>query len=76
MITSGTSSFMFAIGAVLIVSSVPGQCGGCRRAAYLFIGRNGSTQCLYCEHFLVSPSDGEAADDTTSVQRSFENAII
>ena len=76
MITSGTSSFMFGRGAVFIVSSVIGACGGCSRAAYLFIGRNGSTHCLHCEHFLITASEVDAADDGPSVQGSFENAII
>jgi hypothetical protein len=62
MITSNTCTFFFDKGEVFISSMVAGRCGSCSRAAFLFIGRNGKTHCLHCEHTMVAPTDPDAAN--------------
>jgi|GEM_PF-4001921 hypothetical protein len=74
MITSGTNTFMFGDGAVFIVSAKPGRCG-CSRSAFLFISRNGSTHCLFCEHFMFAPSE-EATDSSPDAFGAFDKAIV
>jgi hypothetical protein len=68
MITSGSNTFMFGDGAVFIVSSVPGRCK-CSRAAFLFIGRNGSTHCLFCYHFMCASSEEQTDSQPDAFQR-------
>jgi hypothetical protein len=75
MINSGTSSFLFDRGAVLVVSSVPGRCQ-CSRTAFLFIGRNGRTHCLSCEHLMVAPSECDPTDDGSDAGSAFQKAIV
>lgn len=77
MISSGTSTFMFQNGVVLIASSIAGACG-CGRAAFLFVNRNGKTLCLFCEgnHLMVAASELSAGDDGPDVQQAFKNAIV
>jgi hypothetical protein len=74
MITSGTNTFLFTRSAVLIISSVPGRCP-CSRSAFLFIGRNGKTHCLSCEHLMVAPSECDVTDDGPDAAAAFQKAI-
>ena len=75
MINSGTTSFLFTRDAVLIVSSVAGRCA-CSRAAFLFVGRNGSTHCLDCEHCMVAPTECDVTDNGPDAQTAFQKAIV
>jgi hypothetical protein len=77
MITSGTSTFFFADGAVLIASSIPGRCA-CSRVAFLFVGRNGKSHCLECDakHFALAPTESYPSDDGPDASTAFEKAIV
>lgn len=77
MITSGTNSFFFIPGAVLIASSVPGRCA-CSRVAFLFVGRNGKSLCLDCDtrRCMVAPTESYPTDDGPDASTAFQKAIV
>jgi hypothetical protein len=77
MINSGTSTFLFAPGAVLIASSVPGRCA-CSRTTFLFIGRNGKSLCLDCDakRLMVAPTESYPTDDGPDATTAFQKAIV
>jgi hypothetical protein len=77
MINSGTNTFLFAPGAVLIASSVPGRCV-CSRVAFLFVGRNGTTHCLECDakRCMVAPTESYPTDDGPDAAAAFQKAIV
>lgn len=80
MINSGTSTFLFAEGAVLIASSIPGRCA-CSRTTFLFIGRNGTSLCLECDakrvkRFVVAPTECDPTSDGPDASTAFQKAIV